>query len=59
MFRQKFADLLPAAKNARSESGFAKITGHRFRKLPPENIAALCDNSLVAEDGKLMRARNH
>jgi len=59
MFRQQVAGLLHAVNDARREFGFAEITGHGVRQLPPEFIPAPGMNSFIADDGKLVRARGH
>src|ERR1035437_8307892 len=59
MLRQQFAGLLHAMDDARREFGFAEVTGHGVRQLPPEFIPALRMNAFIADDGKLVRAGGH
>jgi hypothetical protein len=59
MFCQQIAGLLHPVNDARREFGFAEVTGHGVRQLPPEFVPAFCMNAFVANDGKLVRARRH
>ena len=59
MFRQQVAGLLHGVNYPRCKFGFAKITGHDVRQLPPEFVPALRVNGFIADDGELVRARGH
>jgi hypothetical protein len=59
MFRQQFARLLHPVDDARREFRFAKVPGHRVRKLPPKFIPAFCMDGFITDDGKLMRPGSH
>src|SRR5690348_633914 len=59
MFCQQFTGLLHAVNDACRKFGFAEITGHGLRQLPPEFVSALDVNTLVTDDGELVRARCH